>query len=485
MGTEIKDGVTFIDTVRSFEREPDWIEFKQNNFEQDTVGQYVSALANSAIIHEKDEAYLIFGIENETHAVTGTTVNIAGRKVGNEPYLLWLSKYLEPHIYVHHQRIDYRGKPVEVLCIKPPYQQPVRFKGRAYVRVAGSQQVLNNHPALERTIWAVTSRYAFEGTVTEPNVTWKHIEEQYSYKQLLKMLKKQYDTVDGAIAILAASDLIPGNLQGNFDVLALMDLTCARNMNRISLLADKTVRVIVYKGSDKLEALSDREGYRGYTTTFESLMEYLMDKIPHREVMKHGIRTTEYRIPEATVREFLANAIIHQDFTQTGGRPTVEIYSDKMRIVNPGTPLVEPDRFIDAPSKSRNPTFAKLMRAAGLCEQRGSGVDRALREVERASLPPPLIQAVAGSTSVTIFMSKPFTQLTADDRVRACYQHACLMYESGDFMSNGSLRKRFGLGEKQYPQVSEVISNAIAAERIRPLNEGQANRIARYVPYWA
>ncbi|MCA1837710.1 MAG: hypothetical protein LC674_02770 [Actinobacteria bacterium] len=52
-------------------------------------------------------------------------------------------------------------------------------------------------------------------------------------------------------------------------------------------------------------------------------------------------------------------------------------------------------------------------------------------------------------------------------------------------MSNASLRVRFGLGEKQYPQVSNVISEAIEAGRIRPLNEGQANRIARYVPYWA
>jgi predicted HTH transcriptional regulator len=275
------------------------------------------------------------------------------------------------------------------------------------------------------------------------------------------------------------------NLQKNYDLKALFGIMCSRNMNEISLLRDKTVRVIVYKGTDKLDAISDREGARGYTTSFETLMVYLMDRIPHDEIMKHGVRTTVYKIPEPTIREFVANAIIHQDFTQAGGRPIVEFYSDKVRVINPGEPLIEPDRFIDSPSKSRNPSFAKLMRAAGLCEQRGSGVDRALREIERASLPPPLIQAVEGSTIVTIFMNKRFAQLTADDRVRACYQHACLRYEAGDPMSNASLRARFGLGEKQYPQVSEVISNAIAAGRVRPLNEGQGNRVARYVPYWA
>jgi ATP-dependent DNA helicase RecG len=125
------------------------------------------------------------------------------------------------------------------------------------------------------------------------------------------------------------------------------------------------------------------------------------------------------------------------------------------------------------------------MRYAGLCEQRGSGVDRALAEIERASLPPPLIQAVEGSTTVTVFMHKPFAELSAEDRIRACYQHACLMYERSDFMSNSSLRERFGLSTRQYPQVSNVIRDAREAGRIRPLNDDQPNRVARYVPYWA
>lgn len=181
----------------------------------------------------------------------------------------------------------------------------------------------------------------------------------------------------------------------------------------------------------------------------------------------------------------MANAIIHQDFTEQGGRPIIEIYSDKIRIINPGTPLVDPERFIDTPSKARNPIFAELMREAGLCERRGSGVDRALVEIEKELLPPPLIQAIEGSTSVTVFMNKRFAELTAEERVRACYQHACLRYERSDYMSNGSLRSRFGLRPAQYPQVSNVIKDAIDAGKIRPLATDQPNRNARYVPYWA
>jgi len=196
-------------------------------------------------------------------------------------------------------------------------------------------------------------------------------------------------------------------------------------------------------------------------------------------------RTTIHDIPEVSIREFLANMLVHQDFTQTGTRPTVEIFKDKVRFTNPGEPLISVDRFIDAPSKTRNPKFAKLMRDAGFCEQRGSGVDRAIREIEKAALPPPLIESVEGSTVVTVFMPRKFAAMTPEERVRACFQHACLVYEHCDPMSNASLRDRFGLSAKQYPRVSLVIKDAIEAGRIRPLSEDQGNRNARYVPFYA
>jgi predicted HTH transcriptional regulator len=485
MGIQIEDGNALIDSLRALPRETDWVEFKENNFNADTVGQYISSLANSAILHEKDHAYLVYGIRDSDHEVVGTHVNIDSKMVGNDRFLFWVVKFLEPHLQVQHHRLDYHGKQVELLCIQPPYQQPVRFKKVAYIRVAAAQQPLTNHPEIERAIWAITSRYSFEATVTESNVTVRHVLEGYDYKKLLSLLKKPNESIKGAVDHMQALGLLQSNLQQRFDVKALAGMTCAENMNAISLLERKGVRVITFKGKDKLEVVGEAEGQRGYTVAFEALMRYIMERIPHSAVMKHGVRTTEYKIPEPTIREFVANALIHQDFTKHGERPTIEIYSDKVRVINPGTPLVETDRFIDTPSKSRNPRFAALMRAAGLCEELGSGVDRALREIERASLPPPLIQSVEGSTIVTVFMDKPFAVQTPEDRVRACYQHACLMHEQGDQMSNASLRLRFGLSDKQYPQISRVIQDAIGAGRIRPLNDDQANRVARYLPYWA
>ena len=124
------------------------------------------------------------------------------------------------------------------------------------------------------------------------------------------------------------------------------------------------------------------------------------------------------------------------------------------------------------------------MRRLGVCEERGSGIDRAFTEIELAGLPPPLIQQVSDCTVVTIFGPRPFAQMTKEERLRACYFHACLRAEKNDFMSNASLRQRFRLSQKQYSQVSEVIKEACAVDLIKPLSEDQGNRNARYLPYW-
>jgi ATP-dependent DNA helicase RecG len=121
----------------------------------------------------------------------------------------------------------------------------------------------------------------------------------------------------------------------------------------------------------------------------------------------------------------------------------------------------------------------------GICEERGGGIDKIVASIEQLSLPPALFRAAAGSTVVTLFAERPFVRMGAEERVRACYQHACLRYAAADPMSNASLRTRLGLGQGQYPQVSLVIRAAIEAGRIKPLADDQGRRNARYIPFWA
>jgi ATP-dependent DNA helicase RecG len=90
-----------------------------------------------------------------------------------------------------------------------------------------------------------------------------------------------------------------------------------------------------------------------------------------------------------------------------------------------------------------------------------------------------------GTTVVTVYADKPFAAMSKEDRLRACFQHAVRRFEANETMSNASLRLRLGLSDKQYPQVSVIIREAIEAKLIRPLDEDQAKRTARYLPAWA
>jgi predicted HTH transcriptional regulator len=479
---ELHDPVALLRSLCGLPAEQGWAEFKMNQFDADNVGKYISGLANASMLDRKKHAYMIWGVQDKTHEILGTSVRVATEKIGNDDFMFWVNQNMRPKLNIHHVAFEVDEKHVEMLVIEPGYARPVSFKGREYIRSGTSLTPLEQHEEKERALWQITTSYSFENSTIAGHMTAEDIFSQFDVEEMLKLLKVEDRSRGNMLDILMSKGLIIDNLQGRYEVTALLGICCAKNLNKYPLLANKGPRVLTYKGADKLNNEDDTEGRRGYMVGFRHLLAHIMGKLRKEEQMQHGFRVTVFKIPEEVVREFLANSLIHQDFTSGGSRPLVEIYKDRVRFINPGTPLIEIDRFIDGGTKSRNPNFARLMREARLCEERGSGVDRAIKEIERAILPPPLFATVEGSTSVTAYMQKRFADMTAEERVRACFQHAQVLHEANESMNNQSLRHRFGLPDKAISQVSIVIREAREAGKIKPLNEDQADRLARYVP---
>jgi len=150
-----------------------------------------------------------------------------------------------------------------------------------------------------------------------------------------------------------------------------------------------------------------------------------------------------------------------QDFFVTGAGPAVEIFDDRMEIINPGEPLVDPLRFVDTPPKSRNEALASLMRRFRICEERGSGIDKVVAQVEAYQLPAPSFEVPEGFTRAVLFAHKPLNEIDKGDLVRACYLHACLKWVMRDYLTNASLRERFGVDEKNKAAVSRYIREAV------------------------
>lgn len=221
----------------------------------------------------------------------------------------------------------------------------------------------------------------------------------------------------------------------------------------------------------------------GYAVGFEGLLEFINGQIPSNEIVTQAIRKDVKMFPSVAIRELVANALIHQDFELSGGI-LMEIYANRLEVSNPGQPIIETDRFIDE-YRSRSDRIADLARRLGMCEEKGSGIDKVVHAAEVFQLPAPDFIVDSARTTAVLFALKPFEDLDRDERVRACYQHCCLRYVTRERMTNQSLRERFQLSDHKMATISRVISDAVDAGKVRLEDPGSGRKYARYIPFWA
>ncbi len=262
-------------------------------------------------------------------------------------------------------------------------------------------------------------------------------------------------------------------------------LLLAKQLTDFPDVSRKAPRVVVYSGPSKLETRLDQLGSRGYAVGFQGLVRFVMGQLPQNEIIKDALRTEVKLVPEVVIRELVANALIHQDLSISGASVMIEAYADRIEISNPGKPIVEVARFIDG-YQSRNERLADLMRRLGICEEKGSGIDRVINAAEVYQLPAPDFRVGHRRTMVTIFGQRPFEAMDREDRVRACYQHAALRWVMSERMTNQSLRERFSLAESKAAIASQIIAATVEAGLIKPDEKvGGSRKFARYLPYWA
>lgn len=484
-----RDHDYLIDLVRelgTLPNETDCVEFKVNNAKPQTIGQYISALANAAALHDKEHAHLIWGIEDKTHAVVGTDFSPATTKMGNEPLETWLLKRLNPRIDFRFYEVTVDGQRIVLLEIAPASHQPVAFDGDEFIRVGSTRRRLKDYPERERALWRIFDKVNFEDRVAAERVRAEEVLLKLNYPAYFDLLNVPFP--DGRSAILDALQndrLIVPCEAGGWNITNLGAILFAKNLGDFPRLKRKAIRVIQYKGVGRTKALREQEVTAGYAAGFKGIIDYIMALVPTNEVIEQALRRTVQMFPEPAVRELVANALIHQEFFVTGAGPMVEIFDNRIEITNPGEPLVDTDRFVDTPPKSRNEALASLMRRFYICEERGSGIDKVVEQVEIFQLPAPLFQVPGAFTRAILFAHKALSDMDKVDRVRACYLHACLKYVEGDYLTNASLRQRFGVKEKNKATVSRYIREAIEAGMIRPFDKNAARKLMKYIPFWA
>lgn len=466
--------------------ETECTEFKENKAEPQEIGAYISALANSAALEGKPSAYVVWGIHNENHTVIGTTFNPQEARISNEQLESWLLRLLEPKIDFHFYTVAVDDKPIVLLKIERAVRHPVRFSGTEYIRVGSYTKKLRDASEKERALWRAFERVPFEKGVTSERLSDEEVLASLDYQAYFNLLKAPApEHRSGILSALANDALISPCEAGGWDITNMGAILLANRLSDFPNLQRKAMRVIQYRGADRTETLKEREYARGYASSFEKMVAYINGLLPSNEVIGQALREVVPMFPGLAIRELVANALIHQDFFITGTGPMVEIFNDRIEITNPGEPLMDTQRFMDMPPKSRNEMLASLLRRFRICEERGSGIEKVALQVELYQLPAPLFEVPTGSTRVVLFASRPLTKMKQDERVRACYFHACLQYVTRRPVNNTSIRKRFGLPENNAAQASRLIKEALEAKAIVIQDPSIGVRGRTYLPFWA
>lgn len=477
--------VATVERILALDRETEWVEFKENNADPLEIGEYISALGNSAALEGRRRAYLLWGVRDGDHAVVGTTFDPA-MKVGGEELKNHLLRQLQPQVYFAFTEVGYQGARLVLMEVEPPAERPIRFRDSEYVRIGSYKKKLRDHPDHERRLWRLFDNEGFEKAAALDHLSVEQVTQLLDYPTYFSQnnlpLPENRSLI---IDTLEREGFLRHDVESDWTITNVGALLLARDLRRFPSIARKAPRVVVYSGRSRVKTLREQEGQRGYAAGFSGMLGYITDLLPENEVIRGATRRIETLYPELALRELLANTLIHQDLAVPGSGPMVEVFDDRIEFTNPGVPLVSPDRFIDSPPQSRNERLARAMRQMGLCEERGSGWDKVTFEIEYNQLPPPLVEVSEAHTRVVVFAPRPLKDMDRDERLRAVYQHACLQYVNRQPMTNTTVRLRFGMSDRQTVQASRLLRDAQDAGLIVAYDPTVGARAMRYVPIWA
>jgi ATP-dependent DNA helicase RecG len=454
--------------------ENEHLEFKEakNRFDFEKLVGYCVALANEG------GGKMILGVSDQPPR------KVVGTSAFDVPERTVAGIYERLHLKItFHEILHPDGRVLIFDVPSRPVGQPIEYDGRYYMR-AGEELVGMTPDQIRKILEEGQPEFidlaARESCSEEEVVTLLDIQSYFDLKD-----RPFPSTRKEALQTFVQKGFLLGG-NGDYTITNLGALLFAKKLDQFEGLKRKAVRVIVYEGTSKARVRDGKDvtGAKGYAAGFEGLIDYIFDQLPASEEIAAALRKTTHAYPKKAIRELVGNAIVHQDFNERGTGITVEIFDDRVEITNPGLPILEVDRFIDE-NQSRNERFANAMRQLGICEERGHGIDEVVSHIEVFQLPPYRCRLGSRHTTIVLSRYKFLKDLAPEERVHAVYQHCCLRFVNNEITNNESIRSRFGIEKQNSAQASRLLNEALDAGRIRLVNPDAANKLRRYMPYWA
>ena len=381
-----------LDRLRAEPRESEWLEFKTNRYEPQAIGEYLSALANSACLLGKPRGYLVFGIEDGTHAVVGTSFDPqAETGQGNQLLPLWLALGLKPKMGFDMHTCQYHGQRVVLFEVHPAFDRPVEFYGKAFVRNGSSKTALAGYPEKERAIWS--RRVDWSAQVCE-QATLADLDPQ-AIAEARRQFAEKNNTKPDRLAELAAWDdatfLNKAKLTVRGSITHAALLLLGREEST-SLLAPAVARISWILKNERNEELD----YEHFGPPLLLNVNKVLARIRNLTVRElpdgtlFPVELTQY--DPWVIREALHNCIAHQDYGLRGRMQVVET-PHALLLTNVGGFLpgrVEAVIDQDAPLEIyRNPYLAEAMVSLNMIDTQGGGIKRMFQAQRRRFFPLP------------------------------------------------------------------------------------------------
>ena len=374
-------------------QETEWAEFKHNNSDPQMIGEYLSALSNSAALARQPFGYLVWGIEDGTQNIVGTSFKPRSQKgSGNEDLEPWLNKLLAPRVSFCIYEFEANTHPMVMFEIQAANTTPVAFAGRRYVRVGSHKKPLAEHPERERQLWSLLSG---------PNQDWS----------AQVCAGASLNDLDPRAVAFARQEYKKKNAALASEVDEWDDLTFL-NKAKLCVNGQITRTTIILLGKNEAEnylspgiaqitwVLKDEHGIEKDYGHFGPPLILAIDQVFAK------VRNLTYRyLPDASLfpvevtqydpwvmRETLHNCIAHQDYTQ-GGKINVVEGPDSLLFTNIGEFLpgsVEEVMARDAPPELYpNRFLAEAMVNLNMIDTIGSGIRRMFTLQRQRNFPMP------------------------------------------------------------------------------------------------
>lgn len=345
-----------------------------------------------AFSNQTNGGYLVFGVSEPSAELVEITQNQVTEIVSTLTNLGRDS--IEPPLVLDYAIVEVDQVPLLFIHIPECRNKPVHRRGKsieeAWVRSGGTTRKASRHDIGVLMLHSQAPRW--EELRASSLLTARNVIESLELGIIAKLLQHPLPAEETELMRwLVDENMVTPDSNGyyitNFGAIA-----AAKDLSQFDSVARKPVRVIRYRGTNKVHTIDELIGKKGYAVGFEGLITYLKRILPHSEIIHQSLREEVSVYPEIALRELIANALIHQDFSITGAGPTIEIFDDRIVFTNPGMllPGKRIDRLIGTTPESRNELLASTFRRYRICEERGTGFQKVVANIELFGLPPVL-----------------------------------------------------------------------------------------------